>query len=621
MSVKVYRYGLGAPVENEALVRAQLRAAHHYRNALVEVERWRRAEHRRLLGAHPGVGPAEAAVTLAHAVLDEALTAVKRVKGASRSGAVPSELRAALHVARSRKADAVRAFREARAALRGDEALNAERARVDETAAQRRKALRASCGVYWGTYLGIEAADEQSRKQPLYDGAEPLDPRFMPWTGEGRVGVQFQGGLAVDQVVDDTRMRIEDAQPVRVSKLGRVLPQRDPSSKRSALRRYATLALRVGSDDDRGPVWARWPLVLHRPLPEGGVLKWAHVSLRRIGPREEWSLLCTVESEDRRPLPPLEAGAVAVDLGWRQMDDGSVRVAYWLGQDGQEGELRLSPRDLSGLSKADEVRAVRDRAFDAARRELREWLATNPGRPWLRTRCEWIDRWKAPGRLAATVVQWRADGFRFEGDKEIFVKLEAWRKQDKHLWCWETSQRTGALRARKDLYRRFACDLARRYRTLVIEDFDMREVSRRPAADEAAGNAAARSMRQRAAPSEARLALVHAFRDVSKQDPADTTHDCHSCGSREQFDQAAELVHRCGACGTEWDQDRNAAINLMRRASDAGALGEGGVAREPREANDFEAKPAGRWARAKAKKAARIAQQATAREAAPSDAE
>ena len=42
-----------------------------------------------------------------------------------------------------------------------------------------------------------------------------------------------------------------------------------------------------------------------------------------------------------------------------------------------------------------------------------------------------------------------------------------------------------------------------------------------------------------------------------------TTVDCSRCGSRERFDAAAELRHRCGACGSEWDQDANAARNLL----------------------------------------------------------
>ena len=44
-----------------------------------------------------------------------------------------------------------------------------------------------------------------------------------------------------------------------------------------------------------------------------------------------------------------------------------------------------------------------------------------------------------------------------------------------------------------------------------------------------------------------------------------TTATCHVCGTAEVWDQAAHVMHRCGQCGALWDQDHNAAINLLAR--------------------------------------------------------
>ncbi|MDP2949729.1 MAG: zinc ribbon domain-containing protein, partial [Chloroflexota bacterium] len=43
-----------------------------------------------------------------------------------------------------------------------------------------------------------------------------------------------------------------------------------------------------------------------------------------------------------------------------------------------------------------------------------------------------------------------------------------------------------------------------------------------------------------------------------------TTQECSYCANREQFDARKEVRHRCSRCGGEWDQDENAARNLLK---------------------------------------------------------
>ena len=101
----------------------------------------------------------------------------------------------------------------------------------------------------------------------------------------------------------------------------------------------------------------------------------------------------------------------------------------------------------------------------------------------------------------------------------------------------------------------------------MIENFDLREVARRPAdVDESPDNERARSNRQLAATSELRMALVQAFTArggrVVKRNPAFTTLPCHVCGVLDAWDPAKDLTHTCSGCGALWDQDDNAARNL-----------------------------------------------------------
>ena len=153
------------------------------------------------------------------------------------------------------------------------------------------------------------------------------------------------------------------------------------------------------------------------------------------------------------------------------------------------------------------------------------------------------------------------------GDEEIFEAARVWRTQCLHFanW-WRNLESQMRLRIREQ-YRRFASWVASEYDTLYIEDFDLREVAKTPAPESAESSTAASGYRQMVSPSVFRAALINACRRegvrVVKVESAYTTRECHVCGAMEQWDQRVEIVHRC-KCGMPWDQDHNAAINLLR---------------------------------------------------------
>lgn len=609
--MKVYRYGLLRPLENAPLVASQMRAAHRYRNILVEIERGRRFALRTLMSSFTSISELEVTCRDREAGVVAAVRAAASANSETRRLPSP-ELRAAIVTARMSKRTALDELREARARLKPE--IERQKDDIEERAKWLRKNAREHCGVYWGTYQLIEDADMASRKTPLYDGAESNDPRFLRWSGEGQVSVQLQGGLGLDELETDTQVRIEPAD---------VPTGADPTSKRSARRRYCMLAMRVSSTGKaRVPVWAKWPMVMHRPLPEGAVIKRATVALRKIGPRDEWSVTITVDrsasagsSNPRRAAPERSVG---IDVGWRQLD-GATRVAAWHGSDGAFGELVLPEQLLSQVRKADDLRAIRDRAFNIARDALVVALDRTTGddpetAPWLTEATSTLSQWRSPARLAALAVRWRDKGFSPE-QAEAYAALEAWRYHDHHLWEWETSQRTKALRHRREVFRIFAAGLAKRYEKLVLEEFDLRPMARHESPESGvAENTSARSMRQLAAPSELRLVLVNAFGGAEKVPAHDTTRTCNACESVQQWDQAAEISHTCSACGVRWDQDANAALNILRRASTGGGGEVSGVAR-----NDVSTPLSGpivesRWTRAKRMKTEKDARKGPARE-------
>lgn len=567
MDGRVYEYGAKPPTAGGERVWEQSRLAHRYRNRLCELELARRAAAEQVLRSHcPDLAEMHARVDALAAELEACRDRIRgdnqRIRGRAAS---PDRDRAA-----QLKAD----LRDARAALKirraeawADGSLRADLDAVDNAHVAEVKTARAASGLYWGNYLRIEQAAASMRK-----GAPPIYHRF---TGKACATVQIQGGMSLADALagSDPRFRLEPWQPS-----GPIAA--DPQSRRSGRGGWMLAHVRIGSTGRRRqPTWTTAPVRLHRLPPADAQIKWVHLRSRRIGTRQVWRLQLVLASAGGfAPADRAATGCVGVDLGWRLLEDGSLRVAYWVGSDGAEGQLALSAYDLQRWDKAEQLRSIRDRAFDDIRGRLLAWLAVAKDVPdWLRERTATLPLWRSCGRLAAVALAWR--DARFAGDEEEYAAVEAWRAQDRHLYDWEASQIAKAMAWRTDLYRRFAATLSRRYATVALEDIDYKNLGRRPAAESKDVVYASRH-RQLASPGKLADALRQRFAARADVPAMNTTRRCHSCGHIESFDAAAELVHTCGGCGAEWDQDASAARNLLASASGEVVDDLPGVARE-----------------------------------------
>jgi transposase len=575
---RVYKYGLvparpraarpdGTPARLEEpsmrLVRDQLRQAHVYRCTLTEIERGRRAALRELYREHGDVVTKTSLVASAAAEEAELIKTIKGHKSKDRTAAkVPVELTQQLKVVRGAKKELQRSLTEARAEARTNPELAAKKKEVEERAGELRRSARKHSGLYWGNYLLVEADMDAASKQPLYDGIEPNDPRWPRWTGAGMLGVQIQGGMTVEEIHGlDRRVRID-----RVDE--RAYLKETPRGERRRLSR-TYLRLRVGSNDDGTPVWASFPMIMHREIPKDAIIKWVTVRMRKRGHVEVWTAQVTWVMGSDKLRASHGKGSVGVDIGWRVVPEG-VRVAMWESDTGESGELVIPTEQIEGLRLHENLRSIRDKNLTVALSALYAWKvgmgSKLPG--WFAKATETLSAWRSEARLGALVNRWRAS--RFPGDAEAFAAAEAWRKQDKHLWAWEASQREKAGGRRKETYRVFAARLAEKFERVVLEDFDLRRVARRVRVEESETNATARSNRQLVAVSELRLIMIQAFvgrGGVAEHVPAEnTTRECHPCGNVEVFDAAAKITHQCSKCGVVWDQDVNAAKNILGRS-------------------------------------------------------
>jgi len=580
--ILVYRYGLAAPHENAPVIAEQMRMAHAHRNAWIAIERGRRAAVRAIeepLLADARTAFAEASAR--YAAASEKMRAWRIETGKRR---VPDELREAKETAGAAMGEArTRFFAERRAnqpALRGHVDALGERAKELRNNARAYSGL-AKFGPYrgaFGTYQLAElSADASAQKTPLYDDCAPNDPKFARWCGDGAVSVQIQGGVSVERAL------FGEHRQLRITAPGSDAWEHPKRAKRRAAARTAAIAMRLGDAADGTPLWGRWRLDMHRPLPAGAVIKRATVHRRMRGPHAEWSLSLTIVfAKSRRPaVAPLRGGAVAVDLGWRLMPDRSLRVAAWVDEHGAAGDLCLDFKTLARLTRAERIQGERDERFNAVRAQLLAWVAAVQivqafalvaGKPFegvpegLLALVRRMPAWRSQRRLVGFQGEWR--GHRFQGDERMYGIVEAWAARDRHEWATEERGRVRALRRRREIYRCFAAQLGDRYETVLLEDMDLRTLTVRVDDDETRNEVAAHH-RQLAAVSELRDAIVYAAlargRLARGYAAADTTRTCHECGLVTERPSAATDVIVACECGATWDQDTNACRVLLAR--------------------------------------------------------
>lgn len=544
----VYEYGIPFdPVDGAEFVDEQISLAHRYYNQLIELERGRREARLGAQREDAEIGP----LIELEELLDAAVAAGDDDSRASRDDA-----RKALKAAK--KASLLR--------------LKPVYDEIDAAHSDAKNAARAECGVYWGTYGQIEnAVDAAAKAVPMY-----TMPSFRRWTGEGMVAVQFQRRTKpvrlqpTDETIfhENSLLSIAPVDPAAWSK-------ETPRGERGRLARTA-FTMRVGKNQGE---MATFRMIMHRPLPTGCRITGAKVIRRRVDDRRHrfrYVLQLTVETDrvERHPLLDCADSApmVAVNLGWRALPDGSLRVATWVGSDGRTGTLELGREEYRDhIERAEGVRSRRDMRLDELKVGLtgyKERILNDYGMD--------VSRSKSFEKFHS--LHWRVSrDYTESGDDELRVILDAlepWHHSDRHRWQYERGADNGARRFRREKYRLLAAQLAKDYPVVCVESWDMRPVVTDE--DRLPGPSAARV---EGAPSEARAILRNtASREgcVVLSQPAKSvalaTQTCHLCGygakKGERWDAAKSLDHTCEGCGETWNQDVNFCRNILAASTD-----------------------------------------------------
>lgn len=337
--------------------------------------------------------------------------------------------------------------RELRAEAKSSESfsaiVDADKAREGEL----QRAIRGASshlGLYTGTYLCVEDAWKRARSGK-YDPARPY------WDCTGILGIQLQNGRSVANVTSG-----------RDPSIHIVPPDRKGKGRRSGSRTIVRYRIR---SRNRLPVTVDLQTMVHRDLPADSKVTWAKLAVSRSGGRLIYSVQLTLESAANERTE-FGGGYVAVCL--------HNDVVMYAGEGERERVFAFDAR----LDKADELQSIRDKQRNGAVGLIRAWCERQDDAPdWLLEEVE-ANCNRASCRRAVRLV-WRFSALfprpLNARDSKMFDRLIGTKDvvgfvyHENHLYQWQSDLRTNALRARKDAYLKWASDLRRKYRHVLLD--------------------------------------------------------------------------------------------------------------------------------------------------------
>lgn len=607
--------GLLQTQEPRDLFEQQAYLGHKYANKLRELELLRRNEAQDIIRAEcPRLAELHEETTKVRGEIDEILARLKAARRLSRRR----------DVTRGEEAEAVGDLRARLKTLYAEEkplrkktyqetAVRRALDKLTKLDRQRRKDARKHSGLYWGNYIVVEQAASLFRSGP--------PPVLCRYSGDGRIAVQLQNGISWQ---DATSCKHN---VFRLEVTGEVLSHQNGARPRKRIQARAWIRCGSAAKGKpiwvvvpvvihRLPppgVKIKW-VYLHRRLmasslrpyrvddkevwlPDGYEIGYSAdrgetgvTENRPTGSTEVWQLtmvLAHADSEVWRPAGQVrgpDAGQVGVDLGFRMVADG-LRVATFFGSDGYVEHLTLPTKLVDRFRFGDRLQSVIDSNFNEMRDRLvasvdaagclvsvPDDASEESGDPvpipeWLAEAMKTIGQWKSKSRLVGLYCRWCDN--RFPGDEKIWDLLDAWRRQHFHLSQWRQHEGDQLREHRLSLYRAVAARLRRRYRLVCLENVNWRGLlKRRDKVVASDGDdmlvASQRDQARIASPGLLGQVLTLSIAESVKVPSFDTTRMCAECGTLNEWDQAKELIHTCRKCEARWDQDTNAARNILR---------------------------------------------------------
>lgn len=559
------------------LVLSQLLKAHNYYNKLIEIEQNRRQEYRSLMDKQGEVKEKKEKIENLKKEKKSMHEQIRNNNSKNRKRENYPEYKKRIKEINEK----IKTLNEEKKNIekyRKDEITKTEIDKINKKAKENIRNIRKygpsneESPPYPGTYLLVEDSAESATKKkgapPKFKSLPEKDPKCV----EGRIGVQIQNNFTFKEILEGKSNYVKIQNPTqRYSKKFGHYTNKE----------YSNASIRVGSKDKKGnaskngrtPIWVTFPVKFHRLPPESAYVKWVWFQRKKIADQFIYELCLSLESENFFPKKNNKKNdnknIVGVDIGWRQLSNGDIRIAYC----SDDQELTLTKDEVRKLLHPDELQSIRDNNFN----EAIKCLIDQFGEKKLKEEgAENIQQWKSPRRLIKFAKKWKNAPSWLTNKKELrkvkgkqrWIRTDYFTKEN-HLYQWQTFEKNKAISYIEEKYRKFACNLAEQYDKITIENFDMARLKQksRPEDNKQLGNKA-RHMGYITAPAKfwKALYLVSPKRgcEIIEIPSYHTSKDCNQCGFTQQ-NLNSKLKYNCESCGAEWDRDKNAALNIKNK--------------------------------------------------------
>jgi hypothetical protein len=479
-----------------------------------------------------------------------------------------------------------------KATLRGANKAEESLVAADLARATRMLADKVDCPVSAINLRKLEHPDSDGNEAwvPVVD-PDALDPERAP-----RDPVRSGELLALDDSSNKWR-NVFLLQPY-------MLPEEHKKLKLRQRKVHGTVRMTLG-----GGQRVELPVTIHRMLPEDADILEAQLVVRRIGRHFRMHICVTIEIPDT--IPDKVGPRVALHIGWRQTEDGDIRVATWgssapiavppwltsvhvapgvvrslvtRNQSGQSGEVLYPKEWLDLAGRIASLHSIRSRHFDDALKKTGDWLEDAGPLEAYRSRPEitatGLRQWRSIGRLLDLTEELEETW----PDAGILPTLREWRDGtadgtfhgDLHLYDFAAHEEEQLLGRRDYTYHVIAAWLARTAREVVVDDMNLAALRQGPGEDATPDELApaqvvkkSRSNAKAASSGALRALLVTAAKrdglPVATLNVSGFGRTCPSCQhvapkDDPRWSASAQVV--CDGCGRSYDQDR-ATVRMM----------------------------------------------------------
>lgn len=304
-------------------------------------------------------------------------------------------------------------------------------------------------------------------------------------------------------------------------------------------------------------------VIRHRLIPQNATVKqvsWSGHYIRGIG--WKWFLLVTIEQLPEMSTGRLRSGTCGLDVGWRKIDENTLRIGVIYDNNGNSYEIKLPLGVNREVKNHIELGILLKQAQDSCKDKMKaECLRlgipkvrmTNMGQRGLSNLCRELEE-----------LEERS------GDQDVLMLLlKAWRIENDQFLKDINNLNMHVIGRRKWLYENIANELCRNYSTIVWEGkLDLKKLSAK-IKGEKQGNEFA----LQAAKRYMRASSLFLFRDILKRTAEKygteivdgkteySTVECYICHADAEASSKLKLTCPNGHL---FDQDENAARNLLR---------------------------------------------------------